>query len=315
MEHIVTGLSPESIGVAPFTPLSLFGDTHVLEGLSAPAWLAPAVAGYVGGDISCGLLALRTREATEPQLFLDLGTNGELAFFDGQHIRCCATAAGPVFEGGGVHFGMSALPGAIDHASLAADGTFMLSTIADAPARGVCGTGLVSAVATLLDAGIIDSTGALLESSAVTPSFSKLLGHETIDGISQAVCYLTDDHRLFLTQGDIRGLQLAKAAVLAGIKTLLEEYDGDMADVRRVAIAGGFGAALDVSSAARIGLIPPALSGKAVALGNTAIEGISAALLSTHACADLVSLVECCDYLELSTSAVFNRHFMDCLCF
>ena len=315
MEHIVAGLSPVSIGVAPFTPLSLFGGTHLLDGLNAPVWLAPAVAGYVGGDITCGLLALQALKAAEPLILIDLGTNGEIAFFDGKRIRCCATAAGPVFEGGGVYFGMSALPGAIDHVALESDGVFSLSTIGGKPARGLCGTGLVSAVASLLDAGIVDATGALVDPADVAPAYAQLLGRERIDATKQAVCYLTSDHRLFLTQGDIRGLQLAKAAVLAGIKTLLDDWDKTMADIGLVAIAGGFGAALDVSSAARIGLIPPALRDKAQAVGNTAIEGISAAVLSAQAREDLAAIVAHCDYLELSTSAKFNQHFMNCICF
>ena len=323
MEHIFAGLSPESIGVAPFTPLSLFGDELALEGLEeliglegleSPVWLAPAIAGYVGGDISCDLLALKALQTAEPFILIDLGTNGELAFFDGQRIHCCATAAGPVFEGGGVHFGMAALPGAISHVALVEDGTVELTTIGGLPARGLCGTGLISVVAALFDAGIVDETG-LLRRQAPDQHFAHLIGCEMIDGTEQTVFYLTEDRRLFLTQKDVRSLQLAKAAVAAGIKTLLEDANKKLADIGCVTIAGGFGAALDISSAALVGLVPPEVIDRTQAVGNAAIEGISAALISSKARKDLLRIVKQCDYVELSTSAVFNRHFMECMSF
>ena len=338
MEHIVAGLSPESIGVSPFAPLSLFGDERLLAGLDAPVWLAPTVSGYIGGDIVCGLLATGTLGANETFLFIDLGTNGELALFDGQRIHCCSTAAGPVFEGGGVYFGMPALPGAITHVALsipeantqdtlsyftnadntAAQGTdacFELTTIGGIEARGLCGTGLISTVAAFLKSGLIDATGMVQGAQAVDPELACLLGRETVNSQSQAAIYLTKNRRLFITQGDIRNLQLAKAAVLAGIKTMLEAACLDVSDVKRVAIAGAFGAALDITNASRIGLIPPELSDCAQSFGNTAIEGISAALLSSRARADLAALAKRCDYIELSTSLAFNRYFLDCVSF
>ncbi|MDR3052861.1 MAG: ASKHA domain-containing protein, partial [Coriobacteriales bacterium] len=113
MEHLAANLPPDGIGVSPFTPLSLFGSARAIEGLPAPVFFAPAVAGYVGGDITAGLLATQVNRASKPQLFVDLGTNGELALGDSHGITCCATAAGPVFEGAGIFFGMPALPGAI----------------------------------------------------------------------------------------------------------------------------------------------------------------------------------------------------------
>ena len=310
MEHIAAELSPHSIGVTPFTPLTLFGDEHLLEGLPAPVWMAPAIAAYVGGDISCDLLTLQVLSSPAPLLLIDLGTNGEIALYDGKRIHCCATAAGPTFEGAGVHFGMAAMPGAICHVALRQDGSIQLDTVDNAPVCGICGTGLISAVSALLEAGLVDETGLLCDASAAAQPFAHLLGFESIGRWEQTVFYLTPDHSYFITQGDIRGLQLAKAAIRAGVETLLEETGLCSANIGRVALAGGFGAALDARSALRVGLIPPEMSRVVEAVGNMAIEGISAALLSARARTDLATIVSRCAYHELSTSTLFNHHFM-----
>jgi uncharacterized 2Fe-2S/4Fe-4S cluster protein (DUF4445 family) len=298
MEHIAAGLSPASIGQAPFEPLSLFGDTLALRDIGLSAWFAPAVAGYVGGDVACGLLYSGVLHADGPQLFIDLGTNGEIALAHDGRVLCCATAAGPVFEGASIRFGMPALPGAISHVAILPDGQVALRTIADAEPRGICGSGILSAVAAMLDAGVVDRTG--------------LMHGDYADG---AAFNLTPDGRLFVTQGDVRELQLAKAAIQAGVLTLLDQAGIKDGAVARLVIAGGFGAALDKRAAARVGLMPAELATRTVSVGNSAIEGAQAALLSSKARQELVRIARRCEYIELTTSAAFSQRFMDCICF
>jgi uncharacterized 2Fe-2S/4Fe-4S cluster protein (DUF4445 family) len=310
MEHIAAGLAPDSIGVAPYAPLSLFGEERALPGCPSPVYLAPCIAGYVGGDISCGMLATGIDSALEPVLFIDLGTNGEIALGSRDGIHCCATAAGPVFEGANILFGMPALTGAVS-AVQDGDTHFTLEVIGGGRPIGICGTGLVDLVAFLFRHGIIDETGKLSPAAEVSPAFASNIGNE--DG--KAVFYLTDDRDVYLTQGDIRNLQLGKAAIAAGIEVLLEKSGIAPDDIRNLYLAGGFGRRLNLFSAATIGLIPKKLLGKARSVGNTSIEGASAALLSQEARDRLHGIAALSDYAELSTDPTFNAHFMDALAF
>jgi uncharacterized 2Fe-2S/4Fe-4S cluster protein (DUF4445 family) len=404
MEHIAAGLAPDSIGFAPFKPLTLFGETREVAGLPAPAFFGPAVAGYVGSDVTAGLYALGVQTTGGPELFIDLGTNGELALTDSTGIHCSATAAGPVFEGAGIHFGMPALPGAIAHVS-GAPGALKLGIIGDAavgsphsdpfsimllqpaaafqpaaasepaafqladaapepatssdpvdtskpsdasePANddsselpnsskpadalkpadddalkpadaflhrtptGICGTGLIDAVALMLRYGIIDASGYMLSPEDIAFDYAHCVGREA----GQKVFYLTQDRSLYITQADVRNLQLAKGAVRAGIETLLAHYRHDLASIKRLSVAGGFGYRLNLMNAARLGLFPRALLAVATSVGNTAIEGASAALLSAQARQAMIDLAKRCDYIELATSQGFTDHLMDALAF
>lgn len=311
MEHIAAGLDPHGIGIAPFEPVTLFGSQ--MEFLGEQAFFAPCVAGYVGGDITCGMLAIDVRSEDEPVLFLDLGTNGEMALGDRSGIITCATAAGPVFEGSNVRFGMPAYPGAISSVRLV-DGSLELEVIGGEEPVGICGTGLIDAVALLLELGIVDETGRMLDDDEAADE----VGDEDLAGR----VFELDGHPAFrlageiaITQEDIRNLQLAKAAVMGGIETLLERRGIDVLDVAKLLIAGGFGQYLDLRNAVRIGLFPEELLDKAASVGNTSIEGASAVLLSSAAREELARIVEVCDYVELSGDAAFNAHYIDAMMF
>lgn len=313
MEHIAAGLPPDSIGVAPYTPLSLLGEERALPVCESPVYLAPCIAGYVGGDIAAGLFAVGIDTAPDPILFIDLGTNGEIALGSRDGTHSCATAAGPVFEGASIRFGMPALTGAIS-AVIDNGGDFSLEVIGGGAPVGICGTGLIDLVAFLLRHRIIDETGRLLsptETGEVADAFSSHIGIE--DG--QAVFYLTSDHSVYLTQADVRNLQLGKAAITAGIAVLLEKSGITLNDVHYLYLAGGFGRKLNLFSAAAIGLIPKKLLSKARAVGNTAIEGASAALLSQEARSRIHKIANRSAYVELSTDSTFNEYFMEALTF
>jgi uncharacterized 2Fe-2S/4Fe-4S cluster protein (DUF4445 family) len=310
MEHIAAGLAPDSIGLSPYTPLSLFGEERALPACKSPVYLAPCIAGYVGGDITAGMLAVGMDTATAPMLLIDLGTNGEIALGSQAGTHCCATAAGPVFEGANIRFGMPALTGAIS-AVIDDESDFHLEVIGGGTPVGICGTGLVDLVAFLLRHGIVDRAGVLLAAEKVSPSCAGRIGTE--DG--QTVFYLTDDRTVYLTQADVRNLQLGKAAIAAGIEVLLEQSGIALGDISRLCLAGGFGRRLNLFNAATIGLIPRQLLSKAQAVGNTSIEGATAALLSQEARTQLEHLATTSTYTELSCDPSFNTLFMNAIAF
>ena len=304
MQHIASRLSPDTIGVNPFTPLSLFGDERVIEGVGT-CYFARCIAGYVGGDITAGMLACAL-DRGGTRLFLDLGTNGEMALAHGGRIVCCATAAGPVFEGANIRFGMPASPGAIAHVSYG-EGDLRLDVVGDAEPIGICGTGIIDAVALMVKLGVVDETGYLLGADELDGPLARFAGE--VDG--RNVFHLVDDRSVYITQDDVRNVQLAKAAVCAGILTMAQAASVDVSATESLEIAGGFGAYLDLESAAAIGLFPPGLLPCAASVGNTSGEGATALLLSQAARKREADIVAKCDYLELSTSAAFNGFYVE----
>ena len=291
MEHLFVGLSPESIGVAPFTPLSLFGEecaaNEHLEGFAPDCrlYLCPAVAGYVGGDITAGLLSSGASGSEETVLFIDIGTNGEMALGDKNGFICCATAAGPAFEGAEIDCGSPAQDGAIN--TVAPDLSF--TVLGDTAPKSICGSGLIDAVAALLHNEEIDEGG-----------------------------YLEDDYyfsdEVYLSGKDVRCLQLAKAAVRAGVETLLQRSGKSYDDISEVLIAGGFGAYMSIKSACAIGLLPPALMERTRHVGNSAGRG-AALCLSEEGRNALAQLSKICSYEELSSSALFNDNYIEAMMF
>jgi len=308
MEHIFTHLDPQSIGVAPFRPLSLFGRSFWAEDLlpalppETPVYLCPAVAGYVGGDITAGLLAADADKAEELTLFLDVGTNGEMALGDKNGWLCCAAAAGPAFEGAEIACGMGGEPGAIDKVWLE-DGEIRFHVIGSGAPRGLCGSGLLDAVAALLQADLILPSGRMEDEDA----------HPNLRRADGEMRYFFTDE-VWLSAADIRAVQLAKAALRAGIETLLELKGLQANDISQCLLAGGFGAYMSVASACAIGLLPPVLEKKTRHLGNAA--GMGAALaLDRQERARLEDLQTRCQYHELSGSAVFNDCYLEAMPF
>ena len=297
MCHLFAGLSPESIGQAPFTPLSFFGKEYDSARMEMPfsgkVRILPAVSGFVGGDITADLLALRADREEGNLLLLDLGTNGELVLKKGKDFYCCATAAGPAFEGGGIEMGMPALAGAISSARLVTErgrSYWQVSTIGNGQPVGICGSGLLDAAASMRRSGMLDETGAFTE-----------------EGMER--CMLAG--RVYLSQADIRQLQLAKAAVAAGIRVLLQAAGLQKSEVEKVILCGGFGSRLKPASAAAIGLIPAELADKCIAAGNTAAEGVVFAAWSGEAWRLAGKLAGQCHYLELAQQPDFGTYYME----
>lgn len=309
MEHIAAGLPPDSIGTAPFTPESFFGEVYDLRALNLPkTYFAPAVAGYVGGDISAGILAAGFFDSEKPQMLIDVGTNGEIVLGCKDRMVCCATASGSAFEGAGIELGMPAAPGAISHVSFV-DGHLLLDTIGGEAPCGICGSGLIDAIAVMLDIGVVDETGLLLDACDASPVWTSSIGEKA--GIG--VFYLTDDRRVYITQKDIRNIQLAKAAICAGIYVLAAEYCIELDSIGVLAVAGGFGTSLDLDNSARIGLFPQELLACTHAVGNAAGEGASALLISSAARAEVARIANAMEYVELSGNEAFTSKFIACM--
>lgn len=291
MLHFLTDTSPEPLSHAPFEANRLFGETLTADqlGLKAPSadakiYLPPCISAFVGADTVCALLATDLM-SVENALLADIGTNGEMGLWRGGKLSVCSTAAGPAFEGVGISMGMNGSVGAIDHVTL--DGDKLVShVIGDTIPRGICGSGLIDAVACLIENGTLDETG-LLDDDPTQ--------------ISAPVC---------LTQRDIRMVQLAKSAICAGIVTLLHEAALDEDDVSVFHIAGGFGSYLDIKSAGKIGLIPPALCDKVITDGNAALGGAAMLLLDKNKRARAAEIAKKAAVVDLATNPVFVETYM-----
>lgn len=308
MQHIFAGYPVRSIATAPFKPETLFeaptGDTL----LGAEVNFAPCVAGYVGGDITAGLLASKLCSAEGSSLFLDIGTNGEMALVSGGRVSCCAVASGPAFEGAGISCGMPALAGAVSHVRY--DRGFLFDVIGAVEPVGICGSGLIDLAAVLLRLGCIDNGGRLLPPELAP---EKVRRHIRPDGQGNGVFYLTEN--VYLTAADVRSLQLAKAAVAGGIEVLLARHGISANDLDRVCLAGGFGNYIDPKSAMVLGMLPEIATDKLRCLGNTSLAGASMAAVDPEACGELRSCAEICEYIELSGLREFTEAFTDNMTF
>lgn len=303
MQHIYAKLPPRSIAVAPFTPVTLFG--------SGEGDCAPCVSGYIGGDITAGILATGLHNKENKYLFVDLGTNGEMALGGKDGIVCCSVASGPAFEGAGISCGMASTAGAINHIEYA-DGAFRYTTIGGADACGICGSGIIELTACLVRLGIIDGSGYLQPPDDLDDDFGDILGEDE-DG--NGIVYITQDKHVYFTARDVRQIQLAKAAVAAGIDILMEEAEVDADGVEALYLAGGFGTYIDIDCAALIGMLPEKLVSRTQSVGNSSLAGAEMAICSSHAREELFRIPAMCRYIELSYDKRFNDYFADHMAF
>ena len=228
-------------------------------------------------------------------------------------MTACSTAAGPALEGANISCGMGGTDGAINNVSAAEENgreVFSFSVIGDVEPVGICGSGIIDAAAVFIRAGVIDYTGRILSKQELTEAG---VHSGWIDCLCESGGFpaLRIADNILLTQQDIREIQTAKGAVAAGIKTLLHEAGKTAADVKKLYIAGGFGAAINKSSAAAIGLFPPELEAVAETAGNTAGKGAVLAALSESEMKKMKEAAEAVEYIELSASAFFQMEYMN----
>lgn len=297
MLHLAVQADPVSLGRFPYTsviqggelyPAAQFG-LHAAE--FARIYLPPVMSAYVGADITSGLLAAQLDQLPGTTLFVDIGTNGEMILAVDGRLVATSTAAGPAFEGMNIACGMRAAPGAIEKFNLDRNGQAQVTTIGDQPAVGICGSGLVDIVGELVRNGHVQANGRLSGSS-----FS-----------------ITE--KVFISQKDIRQVQLAKGAIRAGIEAMLERVGIAAEHVDRVYIAGSFGYHLNPESLIQVGLLPQVFRGKIEFLGNTSKTGGQAFLLNRSLRSKMAELVEKVEIIELATTRNFDKLFVKCLNF
>ena len=327
MTHIALGIDPEPLGVAPFIMAARqYPEVLASADLGLPvhprgrAFLFPAFGAYVGGDITAGLLASGMDRDSRTRLFVDIGTNCEIVLGNRDWLLATAAPAGPAFEGAAIRCGMRAADGAIEVVSMTPGG-LELRVIGDAEPAGLCGSGLVDAVASLVGVGLLDRSGRFVpeeQAAAIAPG---LAGRLTMLGAERVFVlhWLGDPgdvaRSIYLSQRDVRELQFAKAAIATGWNILLAEAGLAPGDIQQVLLAGSFGSYLSPVNAIRLGLVPRLPAARVVSAGNVAGEGAKMALLSVRERAGALALQEEVRYVELSDRSDFNDAFVDQLQF
>ncbi len=326
MTQLVLGIDPEPLGVAPFIMASHeYPDVRASElGLAihplAPAVIMPSLGAYVGGDIISGALASGMDRDKRLRLFVDVGTNCEIVLGDGERLLATAAPAGPAFEAASIKCGMRAAAGAIEIVKIT-NGSLTLGTIEDAPAVGICGSGLVDACAALVSAGLLESSGRFVSdqvAAEVAPGLADRLvlrDKERVFVLEWGDTVGDPTDAIFLSQRDVRELQFAKAAIATGWALLLEEFGVAEGDVQQVLLAGSFGSYLSPASAVKIGLVPKLPVMRIVSAGNVAGEGAKMALLSVQERHGAGALLDEIRYVELSDREDFNDKFIERLAF
>ncbi len=308
MIALALGIDPEPLSMAPFTmvartmPPTTAAELGVAVHPRAPAVLFPALGAYVGPDIVAGVLATGLTLDKRVRLFIDVGTNSEIVLGSSARAVACAAPAGPAFEAASIRCGMRAADGAIEGVKIV-DGEVELTVIGDVEPVGLCGSGLVDAVAQFLKAGILDASGRFVLGS-----------HERLGKVGEETMFhLTDD--VFLSQRDVRELQFAKASIATGWAILCRDLGIEPEEISQVLLAGSFGSYLTAASAVGIGLVPKLPLARIVSAGNVAGEGAKIAALSVTERAAAHAILDEIEYVELSGRADFNDLFIDQLSF
>ncbi len=317
MTHLFLGIDPRNIRQEPYVPAFKqapsvsAGELGLAIAPEVRVRTAPCPASYVGGDIVAGAIAAGLADAKKLTLYIDVGTNGEMILGNSDWLLACSCSAGPAFEGGAIKHGMRAAPGAIDQLRINPD-TYepMILTIGGRRAKGICGSGLIDAMAEMFLAGVVDGRGKLnldLETERI----------REVDGQPEYVLVKAEDsatgYDIVLTEADLDNLIRTKAAIYAGIMTLLESVDLKPADVDEIIIAGGFGHYLELDKAVTIGLLPEVPFDKVKFMGNGSLLGARLMLVSRRASSVAAELAAKMTYLELSTDASFMDRYVAAL--
>ncbi len=325
MMQLALGIDPEPLSMAPFVvsthefPPVRASDFGVSVHPRAPAFVFPSLGAYVGGDIVAGMLATGLTRDRRLRLFIDVGTNSEIALGSVDRVLATAAPAGPAFEAAQIRCGMRAAEGAIEGVRVDSD-SLVLEVIGDCEPVGMCGSGLVDAVAELAHCGVLDHSGRFIADEDAATKLPGLASRLTKIGEERVfVLHWRDPddpaESVFLSQRDVRELQFAKASIATGWNILLSELGVDASEITQVLLAGSFGAYLTPLSAVRIGLVPKLALPRIVSAGNVAGEGAKIAALSRRERAEAESILVEVEYVELSGRADFNDLFIDQLAF
>lgn len=318
MLHLLLGIAPDAIGRAPYRPVFIVAQERAAAEIglfAAPdcrLYCAPSVSGFIGADIVAGIYAVHLAKKEGHTLFLDIGTNGEMVLASGGRLMACACAAGPALEGMSISCGARALVGAIENMEICA-GEVICHTIGGTAPIGLCGSGILAAVRELLRHGLLRRDGRL-EKPKTLPANDTRRGLLFTEGKTAGVL-LSASPRITVTQKDIRQVQLAKGAILSGVKALLDQAGLKAAALDEVLIAGQFGAHLDVDCLVDTGFLPCETKEKIRYVGNTSHTGALLALTHTDARRGMAVLARKIEYFELSVLENYEKLFRECLMF
>lgn len=309
MLHLFAGVNPKSIAKAPYKAVFLsklelkaseFGIYINEEGI---ATLLPSASSYVGADILSGVAATNFSKREKAALFIDIGTNGEIVAYAGGKLAATSTAAGPALEGMNISCGVRAENGAIESFSIDNKNSIEFSTIGGTSPKGICGSGLIDIAAQLIEKGVIRPSGRF------NGNLDSRLKQRMVDN----KFYITQD--IYITQKDIRQIQLAKGAISAGISMLLSELKLTIEEISEVIIAGSFGYHINADSIKKVGLIPKGFKGFTTFVGNSSVEGARLALINKCIMEEIVNLKDNIKVVELSTRDDFQKYFIEALSF
>lgn len=313
MTHLFLGLDPSAIREEPYIPtantfpLSYAGELGIKVNPNIPIYALPCIASYVGGDIVSGILATRLHKKQELSIFIDIGTNGEIVIGNSELLVASACSAGPCFEGSGIKHGMRATDGAIEGLKIDRNTLEIKLKVVGENTKptGICGSGMIDAVAEMFLTGMIDQKGKLQREGS-----DRVRDGE--DG-PEFVVYSGEGRDIVLTEPDIENIVRAKAAIYAGFSTMLKEVGYTFGDIQKVYIAGGFGKFLDIEKAIILGMLPELPKDKFEYMGNTSITGAYLCMLSRDLRAEAEEIAKKMTYLELSVSHSFMNEYVSCL--
>ncbi|TWH47210.1 ASKHA domain-containing protein [Sporomusa sp. KB1] len=317
MQHLLLGVAPNSLACAPYRPVFL----QQVEVSAAELGLEisprgvvtvlPSAAAFVGADIVAGLLAVGLHNYPHTALFIDIGTNGEIVVCQDGVFVGTSSAAGPALEGMNIACGCRAEQGAIEGVSIANDGTVGLKVIGNGLPRGVCGSGLIDLISELARCGVITASGRF----AAPEKLPAALASRMVDVDGRPVFVISNEEQIFLSQKDVRQVQLAKGAIYTAMHLLLKEINICFEDVDEILVAGAFGFHLKPASLVGIGLLPHTCQSKIRFVGNTAKEGAKAVLLNSQASVALQQIGQKIKIMELSLHPEFQNYFVQALAF
>ncbi|MCJ7544213.1 MAG: ASKHA domain-containing protein [Phycisphaerae bacterium] len=325
MQHLLCGVDVAALGEIPFVPPVTAGVMLRASELGlaihprGAAYVFPCIGGFVGGDTVAGILSTQLAELPGPVLLVDIGTNGEIVLACDGAIEAASTAAGPAFEGARISCGMRATDGAVERVVF--EGDVHCGVIGDRPPVGLCGSGLIDLAAGLLEAGIVTPQGRLLPREELPAELPAALAERVERDTGGQVRFRigpksTAQPPIALTQADVRQLQLATAAIRAGVSILLRRAGVASTDLKAVLVAGGFGSFIRRSHAQRIGLLPEGLDHRRIRyVGNTSLAGAKWALLSTRLRKQAEDLARRTRHVELSTDGGFQETFVESMIF
>jgi len=316
MEHILLGLPVKSLAFPPYRPLFTTGrmmnSAELGWDMAVPAYIFPLPGGFVGGDLVGFLYGVDVTctpsPVSGPRLFLDLGTNGEIALALGEKVYATSAAAGPAFEGGNLTCGMAALAGAISGVSLEGE-RVRLATIGGGPPLGICGSGVLETIAELLRTGLLDQTGRLRSPSEISSNLANRI--IDIDNEASFVIYRDAKRVISLGQKDIRQVQLAKGAIRAGMEVLFDRSGMPREAVQEVVLTGSFGAMLDPGALKNVGILPEKMVNVCSFIREGALAGVGRSICTSGGIEEIEKLAKSIRVIPLSGTPAFEKHFLE----